>query len=69
MPKDSLVLADLGHGIGTGKREYPEIGFDESILEKGMVFTLEPEAKLQDGTLVRYEDVFYVGEKGKTLVV
>jgi len=69
LPKNSLVLADLGHGIGTGKHEYPEIGFDESILEKGMVFTLEPEAKLQDGTLVRYEDVFCVGEKGKTLVV
>jgi len=69
LPKDSLVLADLGHGIGTGKHEYPEIGFDESALEKGMVFTLEPEAKLQDGTLVRYEDVFYISAKGKVLTI
>ncbi len=69
LPENAFVPADLGHGIGTGKHEYPEIGFDESILEKGMVFTLEPEAKLPDGMLIRYEDVFYINEEEKTLIV
>ncbi|MBI2676493.1 MAG: aminopeptidase P family protein [Candidatus Yanofskybacteria bacterium] len=69
LTEDSFVPADLGHGIGTGRHEYPEIGFDESILEKGMVFTLEPEAKLSDGMLVRYEDVFYINQEEKTLII
>ena len=61
-----LVMADFGHGIGTGRHEYPEVGFDESVFDIGTVFTLEPEVRLPDGTLIRYEDVFYVYKNGKT---
>ena len=66
---DNFIPADLGHGIGTGNHEYPEIGFDDSILEKGMVFTLEPEIRLSDGTLLRYEDMFYIDSDGKCLLM
>ena len=69
LPESSFVPSDLGHGIGTGRHEYPEVGFDESVLEKGMVFTLEPEAKLPDGILVRHEDVFYINDEEKTLIL
>jgi len=69
LSESSFVPSDLGHGIGTGRHEYPEVGFDESVLEKGMVFTLEPEAKLPDGILVRHEDVFYINDEEKTLIL
>lgn len=61
-----FVETDLGHGIGTGNHEYPEIGHDKSILRVGTAYTLEPEARLPDGTLIRYEDVFYIGKDKKT---
>lgn len=61
----NFVPADLGHGIGTGNHEYPEIGFDDSILRAGMVFTLEPEIRLQDKTRLRYEDMFYIAPDGR----
>ena len=64
-----FVPTDLGHGIGTGLHEYPEIGYDDRTLEKGNVFTLEPEAKLPDGTLLRYEDIFYIDKTGKCKVL
>lgn len=62
--EDSFVPADLGHGIGTGNHEYPEIGFDEYEMEPGIVFTIEPEMKLPDNILLRYEDIFYIDQDG-----
>ncbi len=61
---NSFIPEDLGHGIGTGLHEYPEIGFDNRIIKKGMVFTLEPEALLPDKTLIRYEDMFFINSNG-----
>jgi Xaa-Pro aminopeptidase len=60
----SFVPEDLGHGIGTGPHEYPEIGFDDQVIKKGTVFTLEPEALLPDKTLIRYEDMFFINSQG-----
>lgn len=65
----SFIPTDLGHGIGTGNHEQPEIGFGEQLLEPGMVFTLEPEAKLPDGTLLRYEDMFFINSLGTCRVL
>jgi Xaa-Pro aminopeptidase len=66
---NSFVPEDLGHGIGTGLHEHPEIGFDKKVLEKGTVFTLEPEARLFDQTLLRYEDMFFINESGSCQVL
>ncbi len=59
-----FVETDLGHGLGTGNHEYPEIGYGDMVLKSGMVFTLEPELKSPDGTLLRYEEIFYVASDG-----
>ena len=47
----------IGHGLGISVHEYPSItGTSELILEKGMVFTIEPGIYHPDITGVRIED-------------
>ena len=61
-----LLSTDLGHGIGMSAHEAPDIGQDAHILRAGTVFTLEPDMRLPDGTLLRYEEMFYIGDDKKT---
>lgn len=58
-----LVPIDLGHGIGCGHHEKPDIGEDDTVLRAGMVFTVEPELNLK-ATRVRIEDVVALTARG-----
>lgn len=54
----------LGHGIGINIHEYPSLARDSKhVLEKGMVFTIEPGLYFNWGG-ARIEDTFLLTEKG-----
>ena len=56
---------NLGHGVGLEVHEYPRIsGNSETVLEPGMVFTLEPGIYLPNKFGVRIEDMVLVTKKG-----
>ncbi|KPK98442.1 MAG: hypothetical protein AMJ95_04190 [Omnitrophica WOR_2 bacterium SM23_72] len=56
---------NLGHGIGLDIHEAPYIsGKEDSILERGMVFTVEPAIYLPDKFGIRIEDVVLVTQEG-----
>ena len=54
-----------GHGIGMDVHEPPLLDeLDDTPLEEGMVFTVEPSVIVDGGLWVRIEDIVVVGEKG-----
>lgn len=56
---------NLGHGVGLEVHEYPRIsGQDDTALEAGMVFTVEPGIYLPNKFGVRIEDMILVTKKG-----
>ncbi len=57
----------LGHGIGIDVHEPPFLyELDNTVLKKGMCFTIEPSIRVKDDVMVRVEDVVLVGdEKGE----
>lgn len=55
----------LGHGIGKTAHEFPSIhGSNDTILEPGMCFSIEPGIYIQGDVGVRIEDCVYVTEDG-----
>lgn len=55
----------LGHGIGKTAHEFPSIhGSNETILEPGMCFSIEPGIYVPGEVGVRIEDCVYVTEDG-----
>ena len=48
----------LGHGLGMSLTEWPSlIAADETVLEPGMVLTLEPGIETKGGIMVHEEDI------------
>ncbi len=55
----------LGHGLGTQLTELPSlIATDHTILQEGMVITLEPSIVLTDGGVIVHEDNYVVAANG-----
>lgn len=55
----------LGHGIGKTAHEFPSItGDNDTILEPGMCFSIEPGIYIQGDVGVRIEDCVYVTDDG-----
>jgi Xaa-Pro aminopeptidase len=65
---EDLFIHSLGHGIGLEVHEYPRIKFDgedkDVVLEKGMVFTIEPGLYVPGIGGVRYEDTVVITATG-----
>jgi Xaa-Pro dipeptidase len=61
----SAFIHRLGHGIGVTVHEPPWLDFvEDTVLQAGMTFTVEPSIKLPDGYHNRVEDVVLVTETG-----
>ncbi|MFP4497303.1 MAG: M24 family metallopeptidase [Vulcanimicrobiota bacterium] len=59
----------LGHGIGLETHEAPSLGRDqETLLEPGMVVTIEPGIYLEDLGGVRIEDMALITETGSEIL-
>jgi Xaa-Pro dipeptidase len=55
----------LGHAIGKDVHEPPFLlEGDDTVLETGMFFTIEPSIVLDDGSFIRVEDVVMVTPDG-----
>ena len=55
----------LGHGLGMQLTEWPSlIAADQTILQEGMVLTLEPGIAIPGGGLLVHEDDFVIREAG-----
>lgn len=69
---DSLFVHSLGHGVGLEIHEYPRLRFDgvdqEVILEKNMVFTIEPGLYLPEVGGIRYENTVVMTDQGASLL-
>ncbi|MCB1491751.1 MAG: aminopeptidase P family protein [Rhodobiaceae bacterium] len=59
----------LGHGLGMQLTEPPSlVPFDETVLEPGMVITLEPGYDFAPGRAMVHEEVVVLGEDGAELL-
>jgi Xaa-Pro aminopeptidase len=55
----------LGHGLGLQLTEWPSlIAADHTMLEPGMVLTLEPSVEVSHGRLLVHEENIVITEKG-----
>lgn len=62
-------IGRLGHGLGMQLTEQPShAAFDETVLEEGMVLTLEPSLSYGTGLMMVHEENIVVGAKGARLL-
>jgi len=62
-------LHRTGHGIGTEGHEQPFItGSSQTLLEEGMVFSIEPGIYLPGRFGVRLEEIVHLGPKGPEIL-
>ncbi len=62
-------IGRLGHGLGTELTEEPSlIGFDHTVLEVGMVLTLEPSMAIGADRMMVHEENFVLTENGPHLL-
>ena len=55
----------LGHGLGMQLTEWPSfIPDDHTVLEQGMVITLEPAVAIPSGGMLVHEDNFVIRKNG-----
>ena len=65
----SFFNHSLGHGVGIDVHEMPGVNpTNETLLQEGMVFTVEPGIYLKDEFGVRIEDMVYVKENGVDII-
>ncbi len=56
----------LGHGVGLDVHESPTLSpKSKDILEKNMIFSIEPGVYFNDSFGIRIEDLYYINEEGK----
>jgi Xaa-Pro aminopeptidase len=59
----------LGHGLGMQLTEWPShAAWDETVLEEGMVLTLEPSLSYGDGHIMVHEENLVVRAEGAQLL-
>jgi len=59
----------LGHGLGMQLTEWPShAAFDDTVIEKNMVLTLEPSLSYGDGRIMVHEENIVVREQGAELL-
>jgi Xaa-Pro aminopeptidase len=68
-PYDGTFIHSTGHGVGLDIHELPIISAkSETIIEEGMVFTIEPGVYLQDKFGIRIEDMVVI-KNGRAVVL
>jgi Xaa-Pro aminopeptidase len=59
----------LGHGLGVQLTEWPSLtGFDQTVLQPGMVITLEPGLSIAPGQMMVHEENIVIREDGAELL-
>ena len=57
-------IHSVGHGIGLDLHEYPSVSYNDTLLQPGMVITIEPGLYFKSIGGVRIEDDVLVTENG-----
>ena len=59
----------IGHGMGLGAHEHPSLGpLDQTVLEAGMVFTLEPNLRIPELGGMQHSDTIIVTAGGNEVI-
>jgi len=67
--KSGSGVGRLGHGLGMQLTEWPShTHFDDTVLQPGMVLTLEPGLSIAPGQMMVHEENIVVREDGPQLL-
>ena len=69
MDDQAANIGRLGHGVGMQLTEWPSLApWDETVLEEGMVLTLEPSLGYGEGLMMVHEENLVVEASGSRLL-